>query len=102
MITDDTRRLREDISFAAKVIAAFLQMGVCPHGYDRDDLRTFQQRLEAAAVTPQPHDDLDDIASDLWNDLCEGNGEHSERLDRALILKHLRRAAAVTPGGKQK
>ncbi len=53
--TDDTRRLREDVSFAAEVIAAFLQMGVCPHGYDRDDLRTFQQRLEAVSVrSPEP------------------------------------------------
>jgi hypothetical protein len=37
---------------------------------------------------------LEDIASDLFSELCEGDGEHSERLDRALILKHLKRAAA--------
>lgn len=37
-------------------------------------------------------DSLRDIAADLFNDLCEGDGKHSERLDKALILKHLRRA----------
>ncbi|HMJ83000.1 MAG TPA: hypothetical protein VK504_07530 [Vicinamibacterales bacterium] len=44
--------------------------------------------------------DLDDIARDLFSELCEGDGAHSEELDRALIVKHLRRAMrlAVPPG----
>ena len=37
--------------------------------------------------------DLDDIARSLFSELCEGEGQHSEELDRALILKHLKRAA---------
>ena len=37
-------------------------------------------------------EDLEDIASDLFVDLCEGDGGQSEQLDKALILKHLRRA----------
>lgn len=37
---------------------------------------------------------LEDIAADLWRDLCEGNGEHSESLDKAIIVKHLRRVGS--------
>lgn len=37
-------------------------------------------------------DQLDDFACSLFSDLCEGDGEHSEELDRALIVKHLRLA----------
>lgn len=44
---------------------------------------------------------LGDIASDLWRDLCDGDGEHSEALDKALILKHLRRVAGGEPTGWQ-
>jgi hypothetical protein len=35
---------------------------------------------------------LDDIAQSLFSELCEGDGGHSEALDRALIRKHLVRA----------
>lgn len=39
--------------------------------------------------------ELDDIARELFSELCEGDGQHSEALDRALIKKHLRRAALL-------
>jgi hypothetical protein len=35
---------------------------------------------------------LGDIASSLLMEMSDGDGQHSEELDRALILKHLRRA----------
>lgn len=47
--------LRADLSFAAEVIEAFLQMGVCPSGYDRDDLRAFANRLETLLAGVVPH-----------------------------------------------
>jgi hypothetical protein len=40
-------------------------------------------------------DQLEDIASDLWRALCEGDGEHSEALDKAIILGHLRRVTSL-------
>ena len=38
-MTDDDRL------FAANAILAFLRMGVCPAGYDRDDLRGLCERI---------------------------------------------------------
>lgn len=46
----------------------------------------------ARAQQEQTNEDLDDIAESLFHELCEGDGEHSEALDRALIKKHLLRA----------
>ena len=59
-----------------------------------DDLSALLASLPALGGEPaEPEDEsLEDIARDLFADLCEGDGEHSEALDRALILKHLRRA----------
>ena len=42
--------IRQDLSFAAEVIREFLLMGVCPHGYDREDLHEFTQRLDLASL----------------------------------------------------
>ena len=46
--------------------------------------------------TTSEEDDLADIASDLWCALSDGNGEHSEALDKTIILDHLRRARRTT------
>lgn len=43
----------------------------------------------------QPGEEIDDIAGDLFSELCEGDGQHSEALDRALIRKHLERAVRL-------
>lgn len=39
-----------DLSFAAEALAAFLLMGVCPAGYDREDLAEFVARLTRLAA----------------------------------------------------
>lgn len=44
----------EDKLFAANAILAFLRMGFCPFGFERDDLRAFSERLlkERASSAP--------------------------------------------------
>lgn len=48
-------------------------------------------------------EELDDIAADLFSELCEGDGVHSEELDRALIRNCLNRVARrpVCPHGNE-
>ncbi len=43
---------------------------------------------EGAQLTDE---DLDDAARALWRALCEGDGEHSEALDLAIIKAHMAR-----------
>lgn len=45
-------------------------------------------------MTPTREQLIEEIAGKLWLDLCEGDGQHSESLDKALIRKHLDRLAA--------
>lgn len=46
------------------------------------------------AMTPTREQLIEDIAGKLWRDLCEGEGQHSEALDKSLIRKHMDRLAA--------
>ena len=56
-----------------------------------------------AAVDPPPSgaspqaETLGDAVSALWRALCEGDGKHSEMLDRSIIATHLERYAAQKP-----
>lgn len=45
-------------------------------------------------MTPTREQLIEDIAGKLWRDLCEGEGQHSEALDKSLIRKHMDRLAA--------
>ena len=59
-----TLREQEDKLFAANAILAMLRMGVCPSGFEREDLQQFAYRLleERAALAAQeasPQPDLD-------------------------------------------
>lgn len=58
--------------------------------------RLLTDALQLLGSVQVKNETLDDIASDLFSELCEGDGEHSEALDRALILKHLKRAAQLS------
>ncbi len=55
------------------------------------------------AVDPPPSgaspqaETLGDAVSALWRALCEGDGKHSEMLDRSIIATHLERYAAQKP-----
>jgi len=40
-------------------------------------------------------EEIEEIAGQLWRDLCEGDGQHSEALDKSLIRKHMHRLAAA-------
>jgi hypothetical protein len=46
-------------------------------------------RLAGLCRTPEGDDALDDAARNLFAALCEGDGKHSEALDRRIIASHL-------------
>ena len=49
-----------------------------------------------SGASPQA-ETLGDAVSALWRALCEGDGKHSEMLDRSIIATHLERYAAQKP-----
>lgn len=59
--------------------------------------------IDTLAVDPPPSgaspqaETLGDAVSALWRALCEGDGKHSEMLDRSIIATHLERYAAQKP-----
>lgn len=69
-----------DLEFAADALAAFLQMGVCPHGYEREDLREFIPRLRALATRLAAVEQARDEARAQMQILVDRLNEAHERL----------------------
>lgn len=77
---------RVDVLFATELIRAFLRMGVCPSGYDRDDIQEFVQRLGRSQAAAS-----DDVTSATKAPTPDEDGPRAMRTDGVARIEAERR-----------